>query len=154
MSETTRLIDAMGTGDPTAAAELLPLIYEELRRLARTQMRHERAGHTLQATALVHEAYFRLAEGAPQGWNGRPHFFAAAAEAMRRILVDHARQKASLKRGGARERITLDDQIPAISSPCDNVDDLIAMNDALDRLAAEDPQMCELVKLSFFAGLS
>ncbi len=154
MSDATRLITAINQGDPDAAAELLPLVYQELRRLARAQMGHERAEHTLQATALVHEAYLRLVEAAPKRWDGRRHFFAAAAEAMRRILVEHARRKNSLKRGGERGRVELDDELPAIASPCDDIDDLLTLNDALDRLAQEDPALAELVKLSFFAGLS
>ncbi len=154
MTDATRLLNAVSQGDTRASAELLPLVYQELRRLARAQMGHERAEHTLQATALVHEAYLRLVEDAPIRWEGRRHFFAAAAEAMRRILVEHARRKNALKRGGERRRIDLDDDLPAISSPCDDIDDLLTLNDALDRLASEDHTMAELVKLSFFAGLS
>src|SRR4051794_38518632 len=105
MSEATALMEAMGEGDPQAAAKLLPLVYEELRRVARAQMAQERAGHTLQATALVHDAYLRLVDGAPDRWENRRHFFAAAAEAMRRILIEHARRKKSLKRGGGRGRV-------------------------------------------------
>src|SRR5687768_12132864 len=108
MSEATRLIDAVGSGDPHAAAALLPLVYDELRRLARVQMRHERSEHTLQATALVHEAYLRLTKDSPDGWNGRRHFFGAAAEAMRRILIESARHKKSLKAGGNQQVIHLD----------------------------------------------
>ena len=155
MSEATRLLDAMGNGDPHAAAKLLPLIYQELRRLAAMQMARERPGHTLQATALVHEAYLRLIEDRGQSWDGRRHFFAAAAEAMRRILVDHARRKMSLKRGGMRQRVELlEDDLPAIASPCDQVTDLLALNDALDRLASQDPGKAELVKLLCFAGMN
>jgi RNA polymerase sigma factor (TIGR02999 family) len=154
MSDATRLITAINQGSPDAAAELLPLVYQELRRLACAQMGQERAGHTLQATALVHEAYLRLVEDAPTRWDGREHFFAAAAEAMRRILVEHARRKNSLKRGGGQQRVEMENDLPAISSPCDDFDDLLALSDALDRLATEDPAMADLVKLSFFAGLS
>ena len=156
MSQATRLIDAMGKGDPQAAAELLPVVYDELRRLARSQMKNERAGHTLEATALVHEAYLRLIDGAPDGWDGRRHFFAAAAEAMRRILIEHARRKQSLKRGGDRDRVDFadDDHLPAIASPCDDIPDLLALNDALEQLAAEAPDKAELVKLLYFAGLT
>jgi RNA polymerase sigma factor (TIGR02999 family) len=155
MSEATQLIEAMGNGDPRAAEKLFPLVYEELLRLARAQMSQERPGHTLQATALVHDAYLRLLGGAADRWENRRHFIAAAAEAMRRILVEHARRKKSLKRGGGRERVELDDeQLPAIASPCDDVEDLLALNDALDRLSKEDPAKAELVKLLYFAGLN
>jgi len=154
MSDATRLLNALSQGDTRASAELLPLVYQELRRLARARMGQERTDHTLQATALVHEAYLRLVEDAPTRWDGRRHFFAAAAEAMRRILIEHARRKNALKHGGERRRVDLDDDLPAISSPCDDIDDLLMLNDALDRLAEEDPAMAELVKLSFFAGLS
>ena len=158
MSEATRLIHAMGAGDATAAKTLLPLVYDELRRLARAQMTHERAGHTLEATALVHEAYLRLVDDAPDGWDGRPHFFAAAAEAMRRILIEHARAKQALKRGGGQVRVALGeddgDGMPAIVSPCADVEDLIALDEALQRLAAEHPDKAELIKVLYFAGLS
>jgi RNA polymerase sigma factor (TIGR02999 family) len=156
MSEATRLIEAMNQGDSHAAAELLPLVYQELRSLARSQMVQERAGHTLQATALVHEAYLRLIDNSARGWDGRNHFFAAAAEAMRRILIEHARSKNSLKRGGSRDRVALEDQdgLPAISSPCDEIPDLLALDEALERLATEDEPKAQLVKLLFFAGLS
>ena len=118
MSDATRLIEAMKQGDSRAAGELLPLVYQELRSLARSQMVQERAGHTLQATALVHEAYLRLIGDPARGWDGRNHFFAAAAEAMRRILIEHARRKKSLKRGGALHRVALEDEdgLPEISS--------------------------------------
>ena len=166
MSEATRLIEAVGKGDARAAEALLPVVYDELRRLARGQMSNERPGHTLQATALVHEAYLRLMDGnEAREWDGRRHFFAAAAEAMRRILIDHARQKNALKRGGGRERVELRespdgndinaaDALPAISSACDHVDDLLALNDALERLRHEDAEKAELVKLLYFASLS
>src|SRR5262245_15381878 len=126
MPELTRLLSELGgKNDPQIASALLPLIYDELRRLARAQMRQERAGHTLEATALVHEAYLRLMDGSAPTWEGRRHFFAAAAEAMRRILIDHARARDALKRGGKRQRFELSDddgeneQIPLIASPCD-----------------------------------
>ena len=145
----------MGRQDPRAAGELLPLVYDELRRLARAQLAHERAGHTLQATALVHEAYLRLTDGGAPKWESRRHFFGAAAEAMRRILVEHARRKHALKRGGARRRLELaDDELPEICSPCDHVDDLLALNEALERLSREHPAKAELIKLLYFAGLS
>jgi RNA polymerase sigma factor (TIGR02999 family) len=154
MSEVTELLAAVERGDSQATAELLPLVYDELRRLARGHMAQERAEHTLQATALVHDAYLRLVGDVSQRWDGRGHFFAAAAEAMRRILIEHARRKNALKRGGHRERIELNDELPPIASPCDNVDDLLALDEALDRLAAEDPDKAELVKLLYFAGLN
>ena len=158
MSEATRLIGALGQGDPRAASALLPLLYDELRRLARSHMATERAGHTLQATALVHEAYLRLMDDVPQQWDGRRHFFAAAAEAMRRILIEHARRRDSLKRGGGRARAeSLDgdgDEIPAIESPCADVDDLLALDQALNRLAEEHRDKAELIKLLYFAGLN
>jgi RNA polymerase sigma factor (TIGR02999 family) len=158
MHEVTRLLDAMGRGERQAAEQLLPLVYEELRRLAAQKLVQERPGHTLQATALVHEAYLRLV-GTPDGpsaagelrWDSRGHFFAAAAEAMRRILVENARRKRRLKRGGEQERVEMTGAEPAAPSPSE---DLVAIDEALDRLAAEDPQKAELVKLRFFAGLS
>ena len=154
MSEVTRLLEAIDRGDSHATAELLPLVYEELRRLARAHMAGERAEHTLQATALVHEAYLRLVDDKNTVWDGRGHFFAAAAEAMRRILIEHARRKKAQKRGGDHHRVEFDDDCPAIAVPCDNVDDLLALNEALDRLAAEDHAKAELVKLLYFAGLN
>jgi RNA polymerase sigma factor (TIGR02999 family) len=155
MSEVTRLLEAMSDGDPRAAADLLPVVYEELRRLARAQMVQERPGHTLQATALVHEVFLRLIGDAPQHWDSRRHFFAVAAEAMRRILVEHARARQALKRGGGQQRIDLhDDHLPPIACPCDGIADLLALNEALDRLAEEAPAKAELVKLLYFSGLS
>ena len=154
MSETTRLIDAMNEGDARAAAALWPLVYDELRRVARKQMKNERGEHTLDATALVHEAYLRLVDAdRPASWAGRRHFFAAAAEAMRRILVDYARRRNAIKRGGAMNEVELDDELPATAPSCENVD-VPALSEALDRLASHDAEMAELVKLSFFAGLS
>jgi RNA polymerase sigma factor (TIGR02999 family) len=160
MSEATRLLRAIDK-DPQAAAELLPLVYEELRRLAGAKMAQERGAHTLQATALVHEAYLRLVQDEPQTWDGRRHFFGAAAEAMRRILIEHARRKRSLKQGGGRQRVALGadaegggDGLLAIASPCDDVDDLLALDAALDRLAKDDPEKAELIKLLYFAGLN
>ena len=153
MSEVTRLISAMGDGDANAAEAVLPLVYDELRQLARAQMRHERAGHTLEATALVHEAYLRLIKDAPDGWDGRRHFFAAAAEAMRRILIEHARRKKALKYGGGRERVDLSDETPEIASPCSNIDDLLSLNEALNRLERQNAALAEVIKLLYFAGL-
>ena len=154
MSDATRLLEAINGGDPRASAELLPLVYDELRMLARSRMAHERAGHTLQATALVHEAYLRLVQDAPTHWFGRRHFLAAAAEAMRRILIEHARQKSAAKRGGDMSRVALDEFVPEISSPCDSIDDLLALDEALAELGKGDAQLVELVKLCLFAGLS
>lgn len=159
MSDATRLLQAIGAGgEPTAApAELLPLVYQELRRLARSQMAQERGSHTLQPTALVHEAYLRLIADEPTRWDNRRHFFAAAAEAMRRILIEHARQRRSLKRGGDRQRVELDEddkEISAIAFPVGSAEELLALNDALDHFTAEDPTRAELVKLMHFAGLS
>jgi RNA polymerase sigma factor (TIGR02999 family) len=154
MSEVTRLLEAIGHGDPQATAKLLPVVYEELRRLARSKMAQERSEHTLQATALVHEAYLRLVQDDSPRWDGRGHFFAAAAEAMRRILIEHARRRNATKRGGHRDREPMSDDLPEIASPCDNVDDLLELNAALDRLAEEDAAKAELVKLLYFAGLN
>src|SRR5215207_3835985 len=138
MSDVTRLIDAAGAGDPTAAAELLPLVYDELRKLAAVRLAEEKPGQTLQATALVHEAYLRLVGGGrPQDWNGRGHFFAAAAEAMRRILVESARRKGRVRHGGGRRRLDLD----RLSIADDGQDeDLLALDDALARLEDEEPE--------------
>jgi len=152
MSDVTRLLDAAAAGEPQAAAELLPLVYAELRALAAGRLAGEEAGHTLQPTALVHEAYVRLVGGTqPQDWNGRDHFFAAAAEAMRRILVDCARWKKSKRHGGGRQRISLDDMDAASEVPDD---DVVALSEALDRLAAVNARAAELVKLRYFAGLT
>jgi RNA polymerase sigma factor (TIGR02999 family) len=152
MSEATRLLEAAAVGDPKAAADLLPLVYAELRRLASARMSDEKPGQTLQPTALVHEAYVRLVgSGQPTGWNSRGHFFAAAAEAMRRILVENARRKASLKRGGEREREELPESrllAPEVS------DDLIALDEALSQLSETDAVAARLVNLRYFAGLT
>ena len=151
MSDVTRLLDAAAAGEPQAAADLLPLVYAELRKLAAARLAAEPAGHTLQPTALVHEAYVRLVDGhQPRDWNGRGHFFAAAAEAMRRILVDHARRRKSAKRGGHRERLDLDAIDAAVA---DWPEDLVALDEALARLAVVDPKAAQLVHLRFFAGL-
>jgi RNA polymerase sigma factor (TIGR02999 family) len=152
MSEVTRILSAIGRGEPHAAEQLLPLVYDELRKLAAERMSQELPGQTLQATALVHEAYLRLVDVEPaRHWNSRGHFFAAAAEAMRRILVENARRKHSLKRGGARTRVELDEAVARAPEPAE---DLLALSEALDRLAAEDPRKAELVKLRYFTGLS
>jgi len=152
MPDMMRLLDAAQRGDRQAAADLLPLVYEELRTLAAVRMASEPAGHTLSATALVHEAYLRLVGAADAArWEGRGHFFAAAAEAMRRILVDRARRVQSEKRGGRLERIDLDAE--HVVGPV-RPEQLIALDEALDRLAVHDPRKAKLVELKFFAGLS
>jgi RNA polymerase sigma factor (TIGR02999 family) len=152
MSEVTRILSAIDRGDPHAAAELLPLVYDELRRLAAQKLAQEKPGQTLQATALVHEAYLRLVDPSKvQHWNSRGHFFAAAAEAMRRILLDQARDKKRLKRGGGRKRVDLD-QLAVVEDASN--DDLIALNEAMEQLAQENEVCAELVKLRFFAGLT
>ena len=152
MSDVTRILSAIEEGDPHAAEKLLPLVYDELRKLAAQQLAHEKPGQTLQATALVHEAYLRLVDaGETQRWNSRGHFFAAAAEAMRRILVDAARRRRSQKRGGPLERIELPD--PPADARHDPVD-LLALDEALQRLEAQHPEKAQVVKLRFFAGCS
>ena len=151
MSDVTRILTAIEHGDVKAVNELLPLVYEELRRLAAQKMSQERPGQTLQATALVHEAYLRLVGSENRNWSGRAHFFAAAAEAMRRILIENARRKQRLKRGGARQRVELDDAHIPIEEP---PEDMIALDEALAKLAAEDSTKAELVKLRYFAGLT
>ena len=152
MSNVTQILSAIEGGDPTAAAELLPLVYDELRKLATARLAEEKPGQTLQATALVHEAYLRLVGGAqPDGWSGRGHFFAAAAEAIRRILVDAARRKRSSKLGGGRDRVELAED--AVAAPDPNLD-LVALDEALSRLAEVDPQKARLVELRYFAGLT
>lgn len=151
MSDITFILNAAQQGDPKAAEELLPLVYDELRRLAAWRLANERPGQTLQATALVHEAYLRLIGNEDARWEGRRHFFGAAAEAMRRILVDNARRKKRLKHGGLLERVDVEDV--EIASPIPD-DDLLAVDEALDRLTAVDPRAAELVKLCFFIGLT
>ncbi|MEX2559836.1 MAG: sigma-70 family RNA polymerase sigma factor [Pirellulales bacterium] len=150
MSDVTRILSQIEGGDPSAAEQLLPLVYDELRRLAAAKLAREQPGQTLQATALVHEAYLRLVDQS-QAWNGRGHFFAAAAEAMRRILVERARHKQSRKGGGGWQRIDLAAVEPITSGPDL---DLIALSQALDKLQRENPRQAELVKLRFFAGLT
>jgi RNA polymerase sigma factor (TIGR02999 family) len=151
MTDVTRILTAIEQGDARAVDELLPLVYEQLRRLAAQKLSHEPPGQTLQATALVHEAYLRLVGSEARNWSGRTHFFAAAAEAMRRILIDNARRKQRLKRGGARQRIGLTDAEPAIEEPSD---DLIALDEALTKLTESDKTKADLVKLRYFAGLT
>jgi RNA polymerase sigma factor (TIGR02999 family) len=152
MTDVTRILSAVEQGDPHAAEQLLPLVYQELRKLAAQKLAQERPGQTLQATALVHEAYLRLVDvEAAQHWNSRGHFFAAAAEAMRRILVEQARRKRRLKRGGQAERLDLADVDIIIEGGCD---DLVSLDQALSELAQKHPEKAELVKLRYFAGLT
>jgi RNA polymerase sigma factor (TIGR02999 family) len=150
MSDVTRLLDAAAAGNTQAAAEVLPAVYDELRKLAAARLADERHGHTLQPTALVHEAYLRLVGGNPdQPWAGRGHFFAAAAEAMRRILIDHARKNGARKRAG--QRVDFD---PEQFAAPDRPDDLLALDEALDQLEHTEPRIAALVKLRYFAGLT
>jgi RNA polymerase sigma factor (TIGR02999 family) len=151
MADVTRILNAIEKGDAKATDELLPLVYEELRLLAAQKLSQETPGHTLQATALVHEAYIRLVDGGSDDWNSRGHFFKAAAEAMRRILVENARRKKSVKAGGAYSRINLD---VAIASKPVRPEELISLDAALAKLSLEDPPVVELVKLRYFAGLT
>ncbi len=150
MSEVTVILDAIKLGDPKAADQLLPLVYQELRRLAAHKMSNEAPGHTLQPTALVHEAWLRLTGDENRKWNDRTHFFAAAAEAMRRILVDNARRKGAQRHGGGLQRIELDGL--NLATPDDN--QLLAVNEALEKFATRDKQKAELVKLRYFVGLT
>jgi RNA polymerase sigma factor (TIGR02999 family) len=151
MSTVTQILSAIAEGDPQAASQLLPLVYDELRKLAADRLAHETPGQTLQPTALVHEAYLRLV-GDPAGvnWDSRGHFFAAAAEAMRRILVENARRKQAVKHGGGKRRVPLEEFHRVTESPAD----LLDLDDALSRFAAEEPDKARLVHLRFFAGLS
>lgn len=158
MADVTRILSQIESGDPAAAERLLPLVYDELRKLAAARLAHEKPGQTLQATALVHEAYIRLLGGERSGvredspeWNSRGHFFAAAAEAMRRILVDQARRKGQVKRGGDWQRIALDAAEPAAERLAD---DLVALDESLARLEAHDSLAAKVVKLRYFAGLT
>jgi RNA polymerase sigma factor (TIGR02999 family) len=152
MSEVTRILEQINQGDPSAADQLLPLVYDELRQLAAQRLAQESPGQTLQATALVHEAYLRLVGGEThQRWDSRRHFFAAAAEAMRRILVENARRKQSAKHGGRRARLDLNEALVVGDEPRH---DLLDLDEVLDRLAAADARAAELVKLRFFAGLT
>jgi RNA polymerase sigma factor (TIGR02999 family) len=152
MSDVTRILSAIEQGDPLASEQLLPLVYDELRKLAAAKLAREKPGQTLQATALVHEAYVRLVDvDKAQQWDSRGHFFAAAAEAMRRILVDHAREKGSAKRGGTLKRVDIDAvDVATKATP----DQLLAIDDALAKLAREDPSAAKLVELRYFAGLT
>lgn len=151
MSDVTQMLQAVQRGDAEAAAELLPLVYEELRRIAAWKMAQEQPGHTLQPTALVHEAWLRMVGDGNPEFAGRAHFFAAAAEAMRRILVDAARRKRSLKRGGSVERTDLHESLLIQNAPSE---EMLAVNEALDLLAAENPTAADLVKLRYFVGMT
>jgi RNA polymerase sigma factor (TIGR02999 family) len=152
MSDVTRILSAIEQGDPSAADQLLPLVYEELRRLAAQKLAQEKPGHTLQATALVHEAYLRLVDvQQAQHWNSRGHFFAAAAEAMRRILVEGARHKHRARHGGGRKRVDLN-QLDL--SDAETADSVVALDEAMERLAAQEPAAAAVVKLRYYAGLT
>jgi RNA polymerase sigma factor (TIGR02999 family) len=152
MHDVTQILARIEANDPVAADELLPLVYNELRKVAAAKLAHEKPGQTLPATALVHEAYLRLVDGqASQDWNSRGHFFAAAAEAMRRILIENARSKKRMKRGGNRPRVELDEACLVSNAPSE---DLLALNEALERLAIESAPRADLVKLRYFAGLT
>ena len=151
VSDVTRILEAVHQGDPKAAEELLPLVYDELRKLAAAKMAQERPGQTLQPTALVHEAFLRLVGSENQKWNGRAHFFGAAAEAMRRILIENARRKRAARHGGGQARLDINEIEIATAAPDD---ELLAVSDALEKLAEHDSQMAELVKLRYFVGLT
>jgi len=151
MSQVTQLLNAIDAGDSQAANQLLPLVYGELRKLAAAKMAHEQPGQTLQPTALVHEAWLRLVGEEEVRFSGRGHFFAAAAEAMRRILIERARRKNTVKRGGGAQRVTLEELELAVEADDDT---LLAVNEALDKLAKEDADSAEFIKLRFFAGLT
>jgi RNA polymerase sigma factor (TIGR02999 family) len=155
--DATTLMAAAAGGDNSAADRLLPLVYDQLRKVAQKGLGHERAGHTLQATALVHEAYLKLVGPRELPWQGRAHFYAAAAEAMRQVLLDHAKARRRLKRGGGLQRIDLDNVATIIGSVAEehspDREDFIALDDAIRRLASRDPRMAEVVRLRFYAGL-
>ncbi len=152
MSDVTQILSRIESGDPSASEQLLPLVYEELRKLAAARLTHEKPGQTLQATALVHDAYLRLVgNDSPQRWNDRGHFFAAAAEAMRRILVENARRRSALKQGGGRQRVDLDSACAETEPPSL---DLLALDEALAKLETFEPAKAQLVKLRYFAGLT
>ena len=153
MTDVTRILNAIEQGDEKAADRLLPLVYEELRRLAAHKMSHEPPGQTLQATALVHEAYIRLVGSEAQNWNSRGHFYAAAAEAMRRILIDNARRKKSIRHGGGHQRINFDAAI-LVDGKVSPINDMVALDNALQKLGDKDKLKADLVKLRFFAGLT
>jgi RNA polymerase sigma factor (TIGR02999 family) len=150
MSDVTRILDAIGHGDSQAADQLLPLVYRELRRLAAQKMASETPGHTLQPTALVHEAWLKLVGQENRKWQDKNHFFAAAAEAMRRILVDNARRKRTQRHGGGQQRVGLEE----VNIAVENDEQLLAVNEALEKLAAKDKEKAELVKLRYFVGMT
>ena len=150
MNDVTRILESIESGDTSQADQLLPLVYDELRKLAAAKMAVENPGQTLQATALVHEAFLRLTSGEDMNWDSRGHFFAAAAEAMRRILINRARDRKRLKRGGNRKRIDIENIQVALDTPDE---DLLALNDAVELLADDDPSAAQLVQLRFFSGL-
>ena len=149
--DVTRLLEALTAGREAAADELFPIVYDELRKMARFRMAREKPGQTLQTTALVHEAYLRLIGGEETSWTNRAHFFRAAAEAMRRILIERARAKKRLKRGGEGQRVSFDENLAAIEPPAEEI---LALDEALARLERQDPTMAQIVKLRYFAGLT
>jgi RNA polymerase sigma factor (TIGR02999 family) len=152
--EITLILNRAGKGDPKAAEQLLPIVYDELRKLAGAKMAREPDGHTLQATALVHEAWLRLGADEQPAWENRAHFFAAAAESMRRILIDCARRRRAERHGGGLERVDVDDSAAGVAAPVGNDDELLAVHESLDKLAHHDARKAELVKLRYFAGLT
>jgi RNA polymerase sigma factor (TIGR02999 family) len=154
VDEITAILNRAGQGDPKAADQLLPLVYDELRKLASAKMAREPGGHTLQATALVHEAWLRLGGDEQPTWQNRAHFFAAAAEAMRRILIDSARRRRAQRHGGGLQHIDVNDAALEISAPDGADDEMLAVHESLDRLAVHDSRKAELVKLRYFAGLT
>jgi len=154
LSDVTLILTAIEQGDADASARLLPVVYEELRKLARQHMAHEKSEHTLQPTALVHEAYLRLVGDVALKLDNRGRFFATASEAMRRILIEHARRKRALKRGGGGARADLEEELPEFALPCRSTDELLDLSDALERFTQEDAQKAKLVELVYFAGLS
>ncbi|MBN1973918.1 MAG: sigma-70 family RNA polymerase sigma factor [Sedimentisphaerales bacterium] len=154
MADVTRILNAIERGDPKAAEELLPLVYDELRHLATREMLQEPPGQTLQATALVHEAYLRLVGTESQHWDNKGHFFKAAAEAMRRILIENARRKRTNKRGGNQKRLELDESAVPTEGNCSELDEILALDEALVKLEAKDQMKADLIKLRFYAGLT
>jgi len=154
MEEVTKILEAIEAGKPQAAERLLPLVYDELRYLAAAKLAGEAPGQTLQATALVHEAWLKIAGEDRRQWQGRAHFFAVAADAMRRIIIDNARRKKAIRHGGGLKRVNIDDSAMQIAAPGGDKDEQLAVHEALDRLAAHDSRKAELVKLRYFAGLT
>src|SRR3989441_8080174 len=154
MNEVTKILEAVESGEPQATERLLPLVYEELRHLAAAKLSGEAPGQTLQATALVHEAWLKLASEDRRQWQGRTHFFAVAAEAMRRIIIDNARRKKAIRHGGGLERVNIDDSTMQIAAPSGDEDEQLAVHEALDRLATHDARKAELVKLRYFVGMT